>query len=68
MTDDLMLRLQNCYNLLEDEGYYTKANTVHLAMDRIKALEANLTKAVEHIRYAETHGDLADKACTNTGR
>ena len=45
MTDDLTLRLRNCYNLLEDEGHYVKANTVHLAIDRIEALEKEITEA-----------------------
>lgn len=52
MTDELMLRLQNCYNFLEDEGHYTKANTVHLAIDRIKALDGKLAKAVEALGEA----------------
>ena len=45
MTDDLILRLLNCYNLLEDEGHYVKANAVHLAIGRIKALEKENTEA-----------------------
>jgi hypothetical protein len=39
--DDLMKRLDNLWKMLEDEGYYTKANTVMLAKQRIEELETN---------------------------
>jgi hypothetical protein len=47
MSDDLVKRLDNLWSMLEDEGFYTKANTAILAKDRIEELEAKLAKAVE---------------------
>ena len=43
MTDDLMHRLDTCWSMLEEEGFYTRANTVMLAKNRIEELEARLT-------------------------
>lgn len=40
MRDDLVKRLDNLWVMLEEEGYYTKANTVVLVKDRIEELEA----------------------------
>ena len=39
MSDDLVKRLDNCWEMLADEGFYTKANTVMLAKQRIEELE-----------------------------
>ena len=44
MSDDLTLRLHNLWAMLEEEGYYTKANTVELAINRIEGLEAKLAE------------------------
>lgn len=35
-------RLNNLWSMLEEEGYYTKANTVWLALQRINELEQKL--------------------------
>jgi hypothetical protein len=40
MSNDIVKRLDNCWAMLENEGFYTKANTVMLAKQRIKELEA----------------------------
>jgi hypothetical protein len=57
MSDDLVKRLDNLWSMLEDEGFYTKANTAILAKDRIEELEAKLAKAVEIIEaYGEDEG------------
>jgi hypothetical protein len=54
MSDDLVKRLDNLWSMLEDEGFYTKANTAILAKDRIEELEAKLAKAMEIIQaYGE---------------
>lgn len=37
--DSLQTRLDNLWALLEEEGYYTKANTVVIAKERIQYLE-----------------------------
>jgi hypothetical protein len=42
MSDDLVKRLDNLWAMLEEEGYYVKANTVTLAKDRIEQLEREL--------------------------
>jgi hypothetical protein len=42
MSDDLVKRLDNLWSMLEDEGFYTKANTAILAANRIEELEGNL--------------------------
>ena len=54
MSDDLAKRLDNLWSMLEEEGFYTKANTVTLAKSHIEALEAKLA-ACEKYRdaYAE---------------
>jgi hypothetical protein len=57
MSDDLVKRLDNLWSMLEDEGFYTKANTAILAKDRIEELEAKLAKAVKIIEaYGEDEG------------
>lgn len=39
MTDEeLIARLHNLYTMLEEDGYYTKANTVAYTTDRIESL------------------------------
>lgn len=39
MTDEqLISRLHNFYDMLEEEGFYTKANTASHAADRLEAL------------------------------
>jgi BMFP domain-containing protein YqiC len=45
MSDDLVKRLDNLWSMLEDEGFYTKANTSILAANRIEELEAKLAKS-----------------------
>ena len=45
MSDDLVKRLDNLWSMLEDEGFYTKANTSILAANRIEELERRLAKA-----------------------
>ncbi len=45
MTDDLVKRLDNLWAMLEEEGYYVKANTVTLAKDRIEQLERERDEA-----------------------
>lgn len=50
MSDDLTLRLHNLWVMLEEEGYYTKANTVELAKSRIEGLEAKLAKVTAAYR------------------
>ena len=49
MSDDLVKRLDNLWSMLEDEGFYTKANTTILAANRIEELETKLAKALEAI-------------------
>jgi len=44
---NLTNRLNSLWSMLEEEGYYTKANTAMLARNRIEELEAKLAKAVE---------------------
>jgi hypothetical protein len=57
MSDYLVKRLDNLWSMLEDEGFYTKANTAILAKDRIEELEAKLAKAMEIIQaYGEDEG------------
>ena len=59
MTDnDLVKRLDICWAMLEEEGYYTKANAVMLAKQRIEELEAKLAKAVEAMQEAIKLADL----------
>ena len=41
---DLTNRLNSLWSMLEEEGYYTKANTAMLARNRIEELEAKLAK------------------------
>jgi|LakMenEpi03Aug12_release.lakeMendotaPanAssembly.Ray.scaffolds.fasta_scaffold482903_4 hypothetical protein len=55
MTDDLMLRLRNCYNLLEDEGHYVKANTVHLATATLASVRDITLGTIERLE-----AELAD--------
>ena len=45
MSDDLVKRLDSLRSMLVDEGFYTKANTVMLAKDRIEELEAKLRES-----------------------
>ena len=60
MSDDLVKRLDNLWSMLEDEGFYTKANTAILAANRIEELEAKLAKAVVFAEIVERtgHGEL----------
>lgn len=52
--DDLKDRLDSLWAMLEEEGFYTKANTVVSAKNRIEELESNLAKALECLKfYAE---------------
>ena len=46
MSDDLVKRLDNLWSMLQDEGFYTKANTAILAKYRIEELEATLTDII----------------------
>ena len=38
VASDTLFRLENLWRYLEDEGLYTKANTVFLAIEEIKRL------------------------------
>jgi hypothetical protein len=60
MSDDLVKRLDNLWSMLEDEGFYTKANTAILAANRIEELEAKLAKAVEALVQMVGKKDYAD--------
>lgn len=43
MTDtELLARLDNLYSMLEEEGYYTKANTAAAAAARIRELNTDI--------------------------
>lgn len=42
MSDDLAKRLDNLWSMLEEEGFYTKANTVTLSKSHIEELEDEL--------------------------
>ena len=54
MSDDLVKRLDNLWEMLEEEGFYTKANTAMLARNRIKELEAKLATCEKYRdAYAE---------------
>lgn len=43
---ELTARLNNLYAMLEEEGCYTKANTVSLVIDHIEKLEKGIQEAV----------------------
>lgn len=61
MSDkELTARLNNLYAMLEEEGHYTKANTVSLVIDHIEKLEKGIRKA---IAWAERpcYGYLEDR-------
>jgi hypothetical protein len=60
MSDDLVKRLDNLWSMLEDEGFYTKANTAILAADRIEELEAKLAKAQGALHQIAGKKDYAD--------
>ena len=53
MSDDLVKRLDNLWSMLEDEGFYTKANTAILAANRIEELEAALLELIDHTHNCE---------------
>lgn len=57
MSDDLVKRLDNLWSMLEDEGFYTKANTTILAANRIEELEVKLAKAVEALERVMVGGN-----------
>ena len=57
MSDDLAKRLDNLWSMLEEEGFYTKANTVTLAKSHIEELEAKLAKAVAGLKQCEEEID-----------
>jgi hypothetical protein len=61
MSDDLVKRLDNLWSMLEDEGFYTKANTAILAKDRIEELEGKLdmVEALMDAGFAEYERRLA---------
>lgn len=76
MTDEeLIARLNTVYALLEDEGYYTKANTVDYAATRIiKLLEEkdvhlstleHMGMAVERMQKTEARAELLEEALRN---
>ena len=53
MSEDLKKRLDNLWAMLEEEGYYVKANTVAVAKNRIEQLAVineELEKTVEELR------------------
>lgn len=66
MSDDLAKRLDVCWTMLEEEGFYTKANSVSLAKTRIEELEdenQKLRKALEvyereRCRYRHTKPEI----------
>jgi hypothetical protein len=60
MSDDLVKRLDNLWSMLEDEGFYTKANTAILAANRIEELEAKLAKAQGALHQIAGKKDYAD--------
>ena len=60
MSDDLVKRLDNLWSMLEDEGFYTKANTTILAANRIEELEAKLAKAQGALHQIAGKKDYAD--------
>jgi hypothetical protein len=60
MSDDLVKRLDNLWSMLEDEGFYTKANTAILASNRIEELEAKLAKAQGALHQIAGKKDYAD--------
>jgi hypothetical protein len=62
MSDDLVKRLDNCWAMLEDEGFYTKANTVMLAKQRLEKLEAGLKKLVSTNEILLEQWDRCDSA------
>jgi hypothetical protein len=43
-TDEILKRLENLYTALNDEGWYTKANTAYLAIEEIKRLQRESEK------------------------
>lgn len=53
--DELTNRLNNAWTLLEEEGYYTKANTIVMALERIEMLENQLKEAEERLLAANKH-------------
>lgn len=57
MNDDLMHRLDTCWSMLEEEGFYTKANTVMLAKNRIEELEAENEKLLKAIDVYQRERD-----------
>ena len=50
MSDDLVKRLDNLWTMLDEEGLYTKANTVTLAKSHIEELEAKLAQVTAAYR------------------
>jgi hypothetical protein len=66
MSDDLVKRLDNLWSMLEDEGFYTKANTAILAKDRIEELEATLTDIISE--YDEPDNGRSLRWAIDAGR
>ena len=61
MTDaDLVSRLNNLYAMLEQEGYYTKANTAAYAVDRIHSLNDDVTLLLGKINDEITRREEAE--------
>ena len=44
MKQDILERLENLYHFLNEEGWYTKANTAYLAIEEIKKLREELAE------------------------
>jgi len=59
MSDDLVKRLDNLWAMLEEEGYYVKANTAELAKNRIEELEDHLRMAMADREAARAKLDSA---------
>jgi hypothetical protein len=68
MNDDLMNRLDTCWAMLEEEGFYTKANTVMLAKNRIEELEREVETLRKALDVKANSGGLGMKFITNHGR
>ena len=62
MTDILQERLDNCWAMLEEEGFYVKANTVELAQHHIlkqnRRIEELWAALLAEQRISEDYRDM----------
>lgn len=58
-SEELLMRLNNLYSMLESDGHYTKANTASFAADYIKKLEADNRRMRLEVIHANDTADLA---------